>query len=287
MTVSFARRRLVSLCSRVAWPQDKDDQSCRRYDEQHLICRAIMGSIAWPSENTGRHPLLLAAVLLVLTSTHICVDSVQGGGDPHQAGAQSKDGSAGRTAVAATDDREPLSADVGAGRGQSRPAAIAVASAPFGAHAHAGDELVARGSTQRMPAAQEGVVATDGSHGVGVDRVGSVGQPAARAVQFGCCLLFRNVNHHWENLEEPNSLTSVRPECAIRRWAAGLWRLPGFALPETITRRRKHSACTHNSQRHFANFVAANHAPARNGATGVRDCSGLIVTPRVSGPRCA
>ena len=55
-------------------------------------------------------------------------------------------------------------------------AATAVASASIGADAHAGDESIACGGTQRRPAAQEGAVAAGGSQGTGVDCAGSVGQ---------------------------------------------------------------------------------------------------------------
>ena len=67
----------------------------------------------------------------------------------------------------------PLSADLGTRRGQSGHAATAVASTPLGADAHAGDESVACGGTERRVAAQEGAVAASRPGGVGVDRVGT------------------------------------------------------------------------------------------------------------------
>ena len=98
--------------------------------------------------------------------------------DRHQAGAEAKDGSPGRTAVAATAAGEPLSTDLGTRRGQSGHAAAAVASAPIGADAHAGDESVACGGTERRVAAQEGAVAASRPGRVGVDCIGTVGEPA-------------------------------------------------------------------------------------------------------------
>ena len=74
------------------------------------------------------------------------------------------------------EDRFP--ADLGAGRRESRSAATAVASASPGADAHAGDESVACGGAERRAAAQEGVVAAGRSQATGIDRAGSVGQPA-------------------------------------------------------------------------------------------------------------
>jgi hypothetical protein len=70
-----------------------------------------------------------------------------------------------------------LSADLGAGRGESRSAATVVASASTGADAYAGDASVACGSTERRPASQEGDVAAGGSQGTGVDHTGAMGQP--------------------------------------------------------------------------------------------------------------
>src|ERR1700757_3117618 len=97
--------------------------------------------------------------------------------DSDQAGAQAEDRSARRTAVAAINAREPLSANLGAGCSQSRSAATAVASASDGADAHARDESAACRAAERRPATQEGVVAAGGSQGTGVDRAGAVGQP--------------------------------------------------------------------------------------------------------------
>src|SRR3954453_1916709 len=100
-------------------------------------------------------------------------------GDPHEASAQAEDRSPGCAAVTTVDDGAPLSADLGARRRQSRSAAVVVASASFGADAHASDEPVACGGTQRRLAPQEGAVAAGGPQGAGVHRAGAVGQPTA------------------------------------------------------------------------------------------------------------
>ena len=60
----------------------------------------------------------------------------------------------------------PLSADLGTRRGQSGHAAAAVASTPLGADAHAGDESVACGGTERRVATQEGAVAASRPSGL-------------------------------------------------------------------------------------------------------------------------
>src|SRR5579864_2561655 len=96
--------------------------------------------------------------------------------DPHQTGTQAEDRSPGCAAVVATDDGRPLSADLGARRGESGHAATAVASASPGADAHPRDESVACGRAQRGPAAQEGAVAAGRSQRTGVVETGSVGQ---------------------------------------------------------------------------------------------------------------
>jgi len=72
-----------------------------------------------------------------------------------------------------------FSANLGTGRRESRSATTAVASASLGADADSSDESVARGSTQRRPAAQESLMASGGSAGAGVDRTGSLGEPPA------------------------------------------------------------------------------------------------------------
>ncbi len=99
------------------------------------------------------------------------------GRDPDQARAQAKDGSARCAAHTAIVDRKPLSADLGAGRGESRSAATDVASASTGADAHASDESAACRAIERRPAAQESVVAAGGSQRTGVNRAGAVGEP--------------------------------------------------------------------------------------------------------------
>src|SRR5947207_1931233 len=65
---------------------------------------------------------------------------------------------------------------MGAGCSQSGHAAVAVASASFGADAHTSDESVACGRIERRPATQEGAVAAGGPPGNGVVEAGSLGQ---------------------------------------------------------------------------------------------------------------
>src|SRR5258706_16333174 len=79
--------------------------------------------------------------------------------DPHEAGTQAEDGSAGCGADSAITGGESLSADLGTERGESGPAATAVAPAPDGAGAHADHESAASGGPQRRPAVQEEVMA--------------------------------------------------------------------------------------------------------------------------------
>src|SRR5579864_6507257 len=66
---------------------------------------------------------------------------------------EAKDRSRGRAVVVGLADGKPLSADLGAGCGESGPVATAVASASYGADAYAGDESVAGGSSERRDAA--------------------------------------------------------------------------------------------------------------------------------------
>src|SRR5258706_15910290 len=79
--------------------------------------------------------------------------------DPHEAGTQAEDGSAGCGADSAITGGESLSADLGTERGESGPAATAVAPAPDGAGAHADHESAASGCTQRRSSVQEEDVA--------------------------------------------------------------------------------------------------------------------------------
>jgi hypothetical protein len=103
--------------------------------------------------------------------------------DPHQAGAQAEDRSSGCAAVIAPDDGRPLSADLGAGRDESRLAATAVASAPHSAGAHPDHEPVASGSAERRPALQKETLAGTRTQTTGIVPVGPVGHPAtARSV---------------------------------------------------------------------------------------------------------
>ncbi len=72
---------------------------------------------------------------------------------PQQASTEAEDRSSGCAAHTAIVDGKPLSADPGAGRRESRFATTAVASASTGADAHARDESVACGGTERRAAA--------------------------------------------------------------------------------------------------------------------------------------
>ena len=65
-----------------------------------------------------------------------------------------EDRSAGCAVVVAVDYGGSLSADLAAGRGQSRSAATIVGPASTGPDVHAGDELAARCASERRPAAQ-------------------------------------------------------------------------------------------------------------------------------------
>src|SRR5882762_643793 len=98
--------------------------------------------------------------------------------DPHEASTQAEDGSAGCGADSAIAGGESLSADLGSERGESGPAATAVAPAPDGAGAHADHESAASGGPQRRPAVQEEVMAGNGKEATGVVPVRPVGEPA-------------------------------------------------------------------------------------------------------------
>src|SRR5258706_5885565 len=111
--------------------------------------------------------------------------------DPHEAGTQAEDGSAGCGADSAITGGESLSADLGAERGEPGPAATAVAPAPDGAGAHTDHESAASGGPQRRPALQEEVVAGERK---GREGIGSTSRPCAtphagpaRAVWTGEC----------------------------------------------------------------------------------------------------
>src|SRR5580700_7341480 len=67
---------------------------------------------------------------------------------------------------------------MGAGLGESRFAATAVAPAPDGAGAHASHESTASGGAQRRSALQEAVVAGSGTGATGGGPVSTVGEPA-------------------------------------------------------------------------------------------------------------
>src|SRR5215471_2499348 len=73
-----------------------------------------------------------------------------------------------------------LSADLGTKSGESRSAATAVASASFGADAHANHESVASPGDERGQALEEKVVERTGPSAVRETSVGILGQPAAR-----------------------------------------------------------------------------------------------------------
>src|SRR5208283_433739 len=144
--------------------------------------RAVLpGAEAAKSSRACRHGIQWTLALVRAFAARARVRVVDRGSrrDSYQASAEAEDRSARCAAVVATDDGEPLSAHLGAGRGESRSAATAVASASTGAEAHAGDESAACGAAERRPAAQEGVVAAGGPQGTGVHRTGALGQPTA------------------------------------------------------------------------------------------------------------
>src|ERR1700687_208913 len=98
--------------------------------------------------------------------------------DPKQAGTETENGSPGCSADSAIAVGRSLSADLGAERGESRPAATAVAPAPDGADAHATDEPVAGGGAERRSAPQERFVAGSRTETTRVVPVSPVGEPA-------------------------------------------------------------------------------------------------------------
>ena len=98
--------------------------------------------------------------------------------DPHEASAQTEDGSARRAVDPALTDRESLSADLGAELGKPGSAATAVAPAPHGAGSHPDHESTASRRSERRTALQEEVMAGTRTAATGVIPAGSMGQPA-------------------------------------------------------------------------------------------------------------
>src|ERR1700722_13759342 len=101
-------------------------------------------------------------------------------GDSGHAGAEAKDRSPRCATTAEAPAGRPLSPNLGGELGKSRSATTSVASASFGADAHTNHESVASRSPERRSAGKEAAVGAGGTSPVGVVRVGSVGQPAAK-----------------------------------------------------------------------------------------------------------